>query len=199
MPGGRPRAGPIGPGGSTGSPAFTTAWKADGRDPAELDRLRSRRPVTPATSRRESCPEGNRNRDRRGEPALFQRRPWGRGDLVGAGWSGPWRSPHSSGTSSACRRALFYFDITEINYPYRDFFAEELQGRPVLAMVPGPLLRSAALQREPGGLSPSVQVPVLSLAGDLAGAQPRHGALGLADRRGHVSLAARGTWGPPGR
>ena len=25
------------------------------------------------------------------------------------------------------QEALFYFDITEINYPYRDFFASELR------------------------------------------------------------------------
>ncbi len=42
-------------------------------------------------------------------------------------WSGRSRSSLFSGTPSALRGALFYFDITEINYPYRAFFAEELQ------------------------------------------------------------------------
>ena len=63
-------------------------------------------------------------------------------------------------------------------------------GRPVFTLVPGALLRPAALQREPGGISASAQVLALSLDGDLAGVQPRHGALDLADRTGHVSLAA---------
>ncbi len=34
------------------------------------------------------------------------------------------------------RKALFYFDITEINYPYRDFFASERRGR-FSRLVPG--------------------------------------------------------------
>jgi hypothetical protein len=55
----------------------------------------------------------------------FDRTPWNRGDLAAvlvwslailwAFWS-----------AATLRGALFYFDITEINYPYRAFFAEEL-------------------------------------------------------------------------
>ena len=88
------------------------------------------------------------------------------------------------------RRALFYFDITEINYPYRDFLARELRGRPVLALVPRPLLRPAAVQREPGGLPAPAEVPALPLAADLAGVEPRHGAVGLAGGAGGLRLAA---------
>ena len=35
------------------------------------------------------------------------------------------------------RRALFYFDITEINYPYRAFFAEELRAGRFSRWCPG--------------------------------------------------------------
>src|ERR1041384_287626 len=35
------------------------------------------------------------------------------------------------------RRALFYFDITEINYPYRDFFARELRAGRFSRWCPG--------------------------------------------------------------
>ena len=52
-------------------------------------------------------------------------------------WSGPWRSPRSSGTRSACSESLFYFDITEINYPYRDFFARELRAGRFSRWCPG--------------------------------------------------------------
>ena len=38
-------------------------------------------------------------------------------------------------------------------------------GRPVLALVPGAVLRHAAVQRKPGGLSPSSQVFALPVAG----------------------------------
>ena len=52
--------------------------------------------------------------------ALFERQPWGRGDLLALlVWTVAiavvfW-------DSVSLRRALFYFDITEINYPYRAF------------------------------------------------------------------------------
>ena len=68
--------------------------------------------------------EADQTRER-GEP-WFQRTPWCRGDLlailvwtVAVGWL--FRE------AVTLRGALFYFDITEINYPYRAFFAEELQ------------------------------------------------------------------------
>src|SRR5262249_40654509 len=61
-----------------------------------------------------------------GPAGLFQRRPWSWRDglallvwtaaIVGFFWD-----------AVSLRRALFYFDITEINYPYRAFFAEELR------------------------------------------------------------------------
>ena len=51
--------------------------------------------------------------------------------------SGPPRSPLFFGTALALRRALFYFDITEINYPYRAFFAEELRAGRFSRWCPG--------------------------------------------------------------
>ena len=68
--------------------------------------------------------------------ALFERRPWGRGDLVALlVWTAAltlffW-------DSVSLRRALFYFDITEINYPYRAFFAEELRAGRFSRWCPG--------------------------------------------------------------
>lgn len=56
----------------------------------------------------------------------FRRLPWGRGDLVAlAIWTSAvvWIFLDAV----TLRGALFYFDITEINYPYRHFFAEELR------------------------------------------------------------------------
>jgi hypothetical protein len=68
--------------------------------------------------------------------ALFPRRTWGRGDLlalliwtlaiVAFFWD-----------VVGLRRALFYFDITEINYPYRVFFAEELKAGRFSRWFPG--------------------------------------------------------------
>ncbi len=68
--------------------------------------------------------------------ALFPRRPWGRGDLVALlVWTLAiavyfW-------DVVGLRRALFYFDITEINYPYRAFFAEELKAGRFSRWFPG--------------------------------------------------------------
>ena len=172
-------------------------WQPAAHDGLESGRARSRRarsssgrrPVTPSQRGARRVQRGIRNRID-GVGRALRAAPLGPGRPGRAPGLDRSRSPPSSGTSVSLRRALFYFDITEINYPYRAFFADELQGRPVLALVPGALLRPAALQREPGGLSASAQVSALSLAGDLAGVQPRHGALGLADRRGDLSLAA---------
>jgi len=71
-----------------------------------------------------------------GSGGLFERRPWGWGDLVallvwtvaiaGFFWD-----------VVSLRRALFYFDITEINYPYRAFFAEELRAGRFSRWCPG--------------------------------------------------------------
>ena len=136
--------------------------------------------------------------DQTGEPGepWFQRTPWGRGDLlailvwtVAVGWL--FRE------AVTLRGALFYFDITEINYPYRSFFAERAARRPVLALVSLALLRHAALQREPGGVSAPAEVPALSLDGDLEGVQPGHRALGLADRGWGPTAGSAATSGPP--
>jgi hypothetical protein len=67
---------------------------------------------------------------------LFERRPWGWCDLVALMvWTAAltlffW-------DSVSLRRALFYFDITEINYPYRAFFAEELRAGRFSRWCPG--------------------------------------------------------------
>jgi len=69
----------------------------------------------------------------KGEPAtidgssgLFGRRPWGYSDLVALlVWTAAIAGFFWDAVS--LRRALFYFDITEINYPYRAFFADELR------------------------------------------------------------------------
>jgi hypothetical protein len=68
--------------------------------------------------------------------ALFPRRTWGRADLAallvwtlavaGYFWD-----------VIGLRRALFYFDITEINYPYRAFFAEEMKAGRFSRWFPG--------------------------------------------------------------
>jgi hypothetical protein len=67
---------------------------------------------------------------------LFEPRPWSRADLLALmTWTGAillffW-------DSATFRRALFYFDITEINYPYRAFFAEELRAGRFSRWCPG--------------------------------------------------------------
>ena len=68
--------------------------------------------------------------------ALFERRPWGRGDLVALL---VWTAAIAAffWDSVSLRRALFYFDITEINYPYRAFFAEELRAGRFSRWCPG--------------------------------------------------------------
>jgi hypothetical protein len=66
----------------------------------------------------------------------FHRRPWNRGDLVALlVWTACiaiffW-------DAVTLRRALFYFDITEINLPYRAFFAEELRAGRFSRWCPG--------------------------------------------------------------
>jgi hypothetical protein len=65
-----------------------------------------------------------------------ERRPWGRADAVAlAAWTVAialffW-------DAVAFRGAFFYFDITEINYPYRDFFANELKAGRLSMWHPG--------------------------------------------------------------
>jgi hypothetical protein len=71
-----------------------------------------------------------------GSAGLFRPRPWGWGDLAALlVWTAAivaffW-------DVVALRRALFYFDITEINYPYRAFFAEELRAGRFSRWFPG--------------------------------------------------------------
>ena len=67
---------------------------------------------------------------------LFERRPWGRGDLVALlVWTAAIAVFFWDAVS--LQRALFYFDITEINYPYRAFFAEELRAGRFSRWCPG--------------------------------------------------------------
>ena len=55
----------------------------------------------------------------------FERRPWGRGDALAlATWTAALVAFFRDAV--LLRKALFYFDITEINYPYRDFLAQSL-------------------------------------------------------------------------
>src|SRR3954454_4534524 len=66
----------------------------------------------------------------------WKRRPWGWADAAAlAAWSLAivvffW-------DVVSLKRALFYFDITEINYPYRDFFARELRAGRFSRWFPG--------------------------------------------------------------
>jgi hypothetical protein len=66
----------------------------------------------------------------------FESRPWGRPDLVALlVWTAAivaffWKAV-------SLQEAFFYFDITEINYPYRDFFARELQAGRLSRWHPG--------------------------------------------------------------
>ncbi len=65
-----------------------------------------------------------------------ERRPWGRGDLVAlAAWTVAIAAFFWDAAS--LRRALFYFDITEINYPYRAFLARELRAGRFSRWCPG--------------------------------------------------------------
>jgi hypothetical protein len=73
---------------------------------------------------------------REGSAGLFDRRPWGRGDLAALlVWTLAIVTFFWDVVS--LRRALFYFDITEINYPYRAFFAEELRAGRFSRWCPG--------------------------------------------------------------
>ena len=66
----------------------------------------------------------------------FVKSPWGRGDALALlAWTAAlvlffW-------DAVSLRRALFYFDITEINYPYRDFLAGELRAGRFSMWCPG--------------------------------------------------------------
>ncbi len=67
---------------------------------------------------------------------LFDSRPWSRADAIAlCVWAAAviaffW-------DSATLRKALFYFDITEINYPYRAFFADELRAGRFSRWCPG--------------------------------------------------------------
>ncbi|MBV8266023.1 MAG: hypothetical protein JO252_06730, partial [Planctomycetaceae bacterium] len=65
-----------------------------------------------------------------------ERRPWGVGDLVAIlVWTVAIAAFFWDAVS--LRQSLFYFDITEINYPYRDFFARELRAGRFSRWCPG--------------------------------------------------------------
>jgi hypothetical protein len=71
-----------------------------------------------------------------GSARQFERRPWGRGDLISLFvWTAAIVLVFWDAVS--LRRALFYFDITEINYPYRAFFADELRAGRFSRWCPG--------------------------------------------------------------
>src|SRR4051812_11121776 len=56
----------------------------------------------------------------------FEDRPFGRGDVLAVlVWTACVAAYFWDAVS--LRGALFYFDITEINYPYRDFLAREIR------------------------------------------------------------------------
>jgi hypothetical protein len=80
---------------------------------------------------------GNSGSDSSVEPGeFFEPRPWGWGDLAAlAVWTLAIAAIFRNVVG--LRGALFYFDITEINYPYRAFFAEELRAGRFSRWCPG--------------------------------------------------------------
>lgn len=65
-----------------------------------------------------------------------ERRPWGVGDLVALlVWTIAIAAFFWDAVS--LQKALFFFDITEINFPYRDFFARELRAGRFSRWCPG--------------------------------------------------------------
>ena len=80
--------------------------------------------------------ENPRSESTGGPVEPFDPRPGARGDLVAlAAWT--LAIAAFFWDVVALRRALFYFDITEINYPYRAFFAEELKAGRFSRWCPG--------------------------------------------------------------
>ncbi len=75
---------------------------------------------------------------------LFDRRAWGYGDLAAMLVFTAALAVFFWDVVSL-RGALFYFDISEINFPYRAVPRRRAARRQVLALVPGTLLRAAAL------------------------------------------------------
>jgi len=76
-------------------------------------------------------------------------------------WSGRRPSRRTSGPPSACARPSSTFDITEINYAYRDFFARELRAGRFSRWFPGTLLRLPLYSESQAGLSPPAEIPAL--------------------------------------
>jgi Bacterial membrane protein YfhO len=65
-----------------------------------------------------------------------ERRPWGLGDALAlVTWTGALVAFFWDVVS--LKKALFYFDITEINYPYREFLASELRAGRLSRWHPG--------------------------------------------------------------
>ncbi|WP_435015827.1 YfhO family protein [Tundrisphaera sp. TA3] len=66
----------------------------------------------------------------------FERRPWGRGDLLALlAWTVAVAAFFWDAVSLS--RAFFYFDVTEINYPYRWFLAEQYRTGQFARWMPG--------------------------------------------------------------
>src|SRR5438309_9276276 len=71
-----------------------------------------------------------------GPPWTRARRPWGRADAFALlAWTAALAAFFRDVVG--LRGALFYFDITEINYPYREFFASELRAGRFSRWCPG--------------------------------------------------------------
>ncbi len=81
----------------------------------------------------------------------IDRPPWGWKKTSSRLESGPARSFSSSGTPLSLKRALFYFDITEINYPYRAFFAEELRAGRFSRWFPGSIAACRSIAKVHAG------------------------------------------------
>ena len=120
----------------------------------------------------------------------FSAAAMGPGRSARASRSGPPRSWSSSGTRSACAGLFFTLISREINYPYRAFFADELRAGRFSRWCPGLYCGMPLFSESQAGYLHPLKYLALSLASDLAGVQPRHSALGLADGGGDVLLAA---------
>ena len=189
---------------ASSDPAKQINWHAGPRDSLEIgqgaippssESSSGRRSVTRASeahvvSRGETEPTG-------GSAGLFERPPWGRGDLVALlVWTAAivvffW-------DAVSLRRALFYFDITEINYPYRAFFAEELRAGRFSRWCPGLYCGLPLFSESQAGYLHPLKYLLYPWMADLAGVQPRHGALDLADRRWAPICWLRRHVGPAG-
>ena len=126
--------------------------------------------------------------DAQSEAWRFERRPLGAGDLVAVlVWTAAIVAFFWDAVS--LRKALFYFDITEINLPYRDFLAREIRLGRFSRWCPGLYNGMPLFSESQAGYLHPLEIRSVPVAQDLAGVQPRHRALGLADGPGHLRLA----------